>query len=257
MGSKRKRQTMGKWDELVERAKGKIPKVAVILDEAWATLPLSEGFIRTDFGEALRRIDEKATTIYFGYEHRAMEFATQGWLGHRRDSLRDKWNELATLLQEQGWEAFKARATALFMDFAELVQQLEKDLGNMRKGVNKIAWSVPGLKTVLPEVRCERRRSAVRRFKRTDPPLRCPACGQDEEFYFYAYARKRIWREGGEWWESGVVFADYEEEDAYECAECGATTYARGGEHDLEDFWQEEEETEAQGEEREGNEGKG
>lgn len=124
---------MGKGDELVKKAKGKIPKVEVILDEAWADLSLSDDFIRTNFGEALRLIDERATEIYFCYERKALEFAAHGWLERRRNRIRDELDELSALLQERGWEAFKERATALFMDFAKLVQQLEKDLGNMRK----------------------------------------------------------------------------------------------------------------------------
>lgn len=51
---------------LVEKVKKQIPKVAAILDEAWEVLSLSSDFIAAKFGGAIRRVDEKAITIYFG-----------------------------------------------------------------------------------------------------------------------------------------------------------------------------------------------
>lgn len=154
---------MGKWDALVERAKQQIPSVKAILDETWTALSLSDDFIVIAFGEALQHIDKQARTIYCRYERKALEFVAQGWLEARRGRIRD---ELMALLQEQGWEAFKKRATALFMDFAELVQKLEKDLGNMRKvrgGVTFERAVERLLKTI--GIPCERPRKREERRK--------------------------------------------------------------------------------------------
>jgi len=62
-----------------------------------------------------------------------MEFAAQEWLEQRREQLQQDWERLSALLRERGWDAFKQEVTPVFMDFAQLVQSLEKDLGNMRK----------------------------------------------------------------------------------------------------------------------------
>jgi hypothetical protein len=54
-------------------------------------------------------------------------------LEQRREQLQQDWERLSALLRERGWDAFKQEVTPVFMDFAQLVQRLEKDLGNMRK----------------------------------------------------------------------------------------------------------------------------
>ncbi len=104
-----------------------------ILDEALTALSLDKGFISCCFGEALQRVDKKAREIYLRHERQAMEFAAQEWLEQRREQLQQDWERLSALLRERGWDAFKQEVTPVFMDFAQLVQRLEKDLGNMRK----------------------------------------------------------------------------------------------------------------------------
>ncbi|MFZ8852434.1 type II restriction endonuclease [Fervidibacter sp.] len=132
MGRKRRKPSTDKWDVL-EKAKRCIPPVETILDNAWSALSLDEEFIRHYFGEALRQIDERAMEIYLKHERRAMKFAAQEWLEQRRKLLQREWDHLSALLQEDRWEAFKRKVVPMFMDFAQLVQRLEKDLGNMRK----------------------------------------------------------------------------------------------------------------------------
>lgn len=76
-----------RWDEVVRHAKALIPSVEDILDEALGLLQLDECFIQSEFGEALRRVDEKATGIYLGYERKALIFAAECWLEANRNHL--------------------------------------------------------------------------------------------------------------------------------------------------------------------------
>ncbi len=133
MVGRRKEKAQGQWDGVVRRAKAFIPSVESILDEVLERLQLSRCFVQNKFSESLRRIDEKATEIYLSYERSALNFAAECWLEANRDHLRDEWGKLLSVLQEKGWDAFKSQVMPLFVDFAELVQRLEKDLGNMRK----------------------------------------------------------------------------------------------------------------------------
>jgi len=124
---------LAKWDAVVKRAKEHIPSVEKILDEELCTLSLDKDFVFRRFGKALQRIDEQATEIYLKHERQAMEFIAQEWLEQRREQLQQDWERLWALLRERGWDAFKQEVMPVFMDFAQLVQRLEKDLGNMRK----------------------------------------------------------------------------------------------------------------------------
>jgi len=133
LGRKKRKPLTDEWDAVVERAKKHIPSVERILDEALRTLSLDRDFIFCCFGEALQQIDEQATEIYLRYERQALEFAAREWLEQRREQLQQDWERLSALLREHGWDAFKQEVIPVFMDFALLVQRLEKDLGNMRK----------------------------------------------------------------------------------------------------------------------------
>jgi hypothetical protein len=133
LSRKRQKLSTGEWDAVVEKAKEHIPSVEKILDEALCTLSLDRDFIFHCFGEALQRIDEQATEIYLKHERQAMEFIAQEWLEQRREQLQQDWERLSSLLRENGWDAFKQEVMPVFIDFAQLVQRLEKDLGNMRK----------------------------------------------------------------------------------------------------------------------------
>jgi len=128
-----RQRAKGQDDDLVQRALRLIPSVTDILKQALQCLQLGADFAFTQFGEALRRVDEKATEIYLANERKALEFAAQDWLEQNRDRFSYELPGLFDLLRKQGWDAFKERVTPLFVDFAELVQKLEKRLGNMRK----------------------------------------------------------------------------------------------------------------------------
>lgn len=116
---------------LLEEAKRRIPSIDQILNEALQVM--TGTLISMPFGKALQELDAQATHIYLGYEHEAMRFFAEGWLESRRDRLVAEFEQLHHLLRTEQWHAFKARAATLFSDFAEAVQRLEKDLGNMRK----------------------------------------------------------------------------------------------------------------------------
>ncbi len=171
MGRKKRKPSTDEWDALVERAKECIPPVEKILDEALRTLSLDKDFIFRCFGEALQRIDEKAMEIYLRHERQAMEFAAQEWLEQRRERLQQDWERLSALLRENGWDAFKQEVMPVFMDFAQLVQRLEKDLGNMRKARGELTFerAVEKLLSTIA-IPCERPRGqeAQRKLERID-----------------------------------------------------------------------------------------
>ncbi len=128
----RRGQVVSDWEiELVEKAKRKIPSIDQILSEALQVT--TDALTSMPFGEALKKLDERATEIYRSYEREALKFFAEGWLESRKDALAAEFERLYRLLRTEGWQAFKERAAALFSDFATAVQQLEKDLGNMRK----------------------------------------------------------------------------------------------------------------------------
>jgi len=156
---------------VVKRAKDHIPSVEEILDEALHTLSLDRDFIFRCFGEALQQIDEQATEIYLRYERQALEFAAQEWLEQRREQLQQDWERLSALLREHGWDAFKQEVMPVFMDFAQLVQRLEKDLGNMRKARGGLTFerAVEKLLSTIA-IPCERPKGqeAQRKLERID-----------------------------------------------------------------------------------------
>ncbi len=171
MGRKKRKPSTDEWDAVVERAKEHIPTVEKILDEALTALSLDKGFISRYFGEALQQIDEHATEIYLRYERQALEFAAREWLEQRREQLQQDWERLSALLREHGWDAFKQEVMPMFMDFAQLVQRLEKDLGNMRKARGGLTFerAVEKLLSMI-KIPCERPRGqeARRRLEHID-----------------------------------------------------------------------------------------
>ncbi len=127
------RRLQGQWDELVQKATSLIPKVTDILAQVLQILRLDANFVNSQFGEALKQVDRKATEIYLAKECEALKFAAQNWLEQNRGLFTHELPKLLSLLHEQGWNAFKRRVMPIFVDFAQLVQKLEKHLGNMRK----------------------------------------------------------------------------------------------------------------------------
>jgi hypothetical protein len=171
LGRKRRKPSTDEWDGVVEKAKEHIPSVEKILDEALRTLSLDRDFIFHCFGEALQRIDEQATEIYLKHERRVMEFIAQEWLEQRREQLQQDWERLSALLRERGWDAFKQEVMPVFMDFAQLVQRLEKDLGNTRKARGGLTFerAVEKLLSTIA-IPCERPRGreAQKKLERID-----------------------------------------------------------------------------------------
>lgn len=165
-----KQHLQGRWDELVRKAVALIPTVVNILEQTLQTLQLDANFVSSHFGEALRRVDEKATEIYLTHEREVLEFTAQSWLEQNRDRFAQELPELISLLHERGWEDFKQRVMPIFVDFAELVQKLEKHLGNMRKarGGQTFELAVANLLSIIG-VNCEKPKGkAQQQLKRID-----------------------------------------------------------------------------------------
>jgi len=117
-------------DELVTRAKERIPSVDEIIEETWGNLRPSEEQVRQKFGKVLQEFDRTATTVFKRHEHNALVTLSSGWLENQRPTIRKRLQRIA---MAQGWNEFIDRASRLFAEFAEAVQRLEKHLGNMRK----------------------------------------------------------------------------------------------------------------------------
>lgn len=170
MRRRNKQRLQERWDELVQKATSLIPTVECILEQALRTLQLDANFVNSQLGRALRLVDEQATEIYLANERKALEFAAQNWLEQNRDHLAQELSELLSLLREQGWDAFKQRVMPIFVDFAELVQKLEKHLGNMRKarGGQTFELAVVSLLGMIG-INCEKPRgSSQQELKRID-----------------------------------------------------------------------------------------
>ena len=117
-------------EEFITIAKKEIPSVDHIFDEALSRLSLDKPFVKNNFGKALILVDEKATKIYRSYERKALEKLAVLWLGLQKEEVRRR---LRIVLDQEGWERFLKEAKEVFVEFGILVQELEKDLGNMRK----------------------------------------------------------------------------------------------------------------------------
>ena len=116
--------------EFVLLAKKEIPSLDKIIDEAWIQLGLKKSFIKNNFSQALIIFEEKANDIYREYEKRALIRLAKLWLNSQKEEIR---KEFEKIVKVKGWEEFVGEASRIFMEFGVLVQNLEKDLGNMRK----------------------------------------------------------------------------------------------------------------------------
>ncbi|MGB9608218.1 MAG: type II restriction endonuclease [bacterium] len=114
--------------EIIQRAKEKIPSLDSILEEAMRNLEREE--IDNRFGEILVYLDKNATEIYRNNERKAIETLAVEWIEQQKEEIKERLKEM---LLEEGWENFVKKAGKLFSEFGILVQALEKDLGNMRK----------------------------------------------------------------------------------------------------------------------------
>lgn len=116
--------------EILKFSKEIIPSVDFILNEAYKKLNLNKAFIENNFGEALILLDKEATMVFKTYEEKALIKLANLWLNSQKEKIRKK---LEKIVAQKGWNEFIKKASKIFLEFAKLVQALEKDLGNMRK----------------------------------------------------------------------------------------------------------------------------
>ncbi|MDW8417711.1 MAG: type II restriction endonuclease [Bacteroidia bacterium] len=91
---------------------------------------LSERRELKDFEEKLRFLDDEGKKIFQGYQEQALYRLVEAWL----DSYESLWREeYLDVLQKRGWTHFKKSILPKLVELSQLVQRLEKDLGNMRK----------------------------------------------------------------------------------------------------------------------------
>lgn len=117
-------------ERIIELAKREIPSPYNVLEEAWYQLSFSKSFVKNNFGESIVKFDEKATEIYRNYEKIALIKLAQLWLNSQKEEIREKLEEI---IKQKGWDKFIEKASKIFVEFGELVQNFEKHLGNMRK----------------------------------------------------------------------------------------------------------------------------
>lgn len=108
-------------------AKNLIPPVDEIIDETWSNLSLSKSYVKSKFCGALVRFDAEATSVFKKYEREAIKSLALSWIENQKDELK---SELRNIIDR---EDFSERLSQRFVDFALLVQDFEKILGNMRK----------------------------------------------------------------------------------------------------------------------------
>ena len=113
--------------EIIEEAKKEIPSVDEIINFTWRSLNLKRALVLKKFGKILIEFDEFATNQFKKYERKALEKLAKLWIENQRKEIKSK---LEKLLKDKD---FIDKLSKMFADFALLVQQLEKDLGNMRK----------------------------------------------------------------------------------------------------------------------------
>jgi hypothetical protein len=117
-------------EELIKVAKREIPPLEYILDETWKYLKLQKSFVKNNFGKVLITFDTKATEIFKDCERKAFVKLAKSWLSLQKEGIKKKFEEI---LAQDGWDKFIEKAGQVFVEFGILVQNLEKDLGNMRK----------------------------------------------------------------------------------------------------------------------------
>ncbi|MFN7181711.1 MAG: type II restriction endonuclease [Planctomycetota bacterium] len=117
-------------EELIKAAKGEIPSLEYILDETWNHLELQKSFVKNNFGKVLVTFDTEATKMFRYYERKALVKLAKAWLSLQKEGVKKKFEEI---LAQNGWDKFIEKASQVFVEFGILVQNLEKNLGNMRK----------------------------------------------------------------------------------------------------------------------------
>jgi hypothetical protein len=114
-------------EKIFKETKKVIPSVDEIINSTWERLNLEKELVINKFGKILIKFDEFATNLFKEYERKSLEKLAKLWIEKQKGELKSK---LEKLLKD---EDFVGKLSKMFVDFALLVQQLEKDLGNMRK----------------------------------------------------------------------------------------------------------------------------
>lgn len=117
-------------ENIIEQAKGVIPPVDDIIELTWKKLKLNELRVTNNFSETLIQFDKIATEEFREHEKQATIKLAKLWINMQGDNMR---KTLKKILSNKGWDNFVEEASRMFVEFAELVKDFEKDLGNMRK----------------------------------------------------------------------------------------------------------------------------
>jgi hypothetical protein len=114
---------------IIEQVKREIPSVDEIIDLTWEKLKFTKDFVRKNFGKAILKFDEEATKEFKKYEQEAIKKLAELYIGSNQSEIREKLKDLI----EKKEEEFISKLAEIFYEFSFWIQQLEKDLGNMRK----------------------------------------------------------------------------------------------------------------------------
>ncbi|MEN2992895.1 MAG: hypothetical protein ABDH91_05010 [Bacteroidia bacterium] len=113
---------------LISQIKKTIPSLAEMHRELQKRLRAQEAL--TNFEEKLDFLDKEGEALFQNYQRQALYKLAEAWL-EANQSLRQK--EYVALLRQKGWNHFKEKVLPRLVELSQLVQRLEKDLGNMRK----------------------------------------------------------------------------------------------------------------------------
>ena len=116
-------------ERFVDQVKREIPSVDEIIDLTWRKLKFTKDFVRKNFGKAILKFDEEATKEFRKYEQEAIKKLAKYYIGSNQSEIREKLKDLI----EKKEEEFISKLAEIFYELSFWVQQLEKDLGNMRK----------------------------------------------------------------------------------------------------------------------------
>jgi len=116
-------------ESFINQIKREIPSVDKIIDLTWRKLKFTKDFVRKNFGKAILKFDEEATKEFRKYEQEAIKKLAELYIGSNQSKIRKKLKDLI----EKKEEEFISKLAEIFYEFSFWIQQLEKDLGNMRK----------------------------------------------------------------------------------------------------------------------------
>lgn len=160
-------------EHFISSTKATIPSVDAILEEAWESLRLDKKIVRSNLGQSLVLMDEKATEIFRAYERGALLELAKMWLKSQKEDVRAR---LEKVISQRGWENFINEASKLFAEFGSLVQALEKDLGNMRKAregktFEKVIMRLLSLVNITAEIPTGETKEMLRRIDIVIPSI--------------------------------------------------------------------------------------